>query len=60
MNMIPTRKVGSGALAGAVTAVIIAISKDAFGYEFSGELASAVTVLVTFAVSYFVKDAPDA
>ncbi len=60
MNMIPTRKVGAGALSGALVTILISISKDAFGYAFSPDLAAAMTVLVTFAVSYFVKDAPDA
>lgn len=56
-SMIPTRKVGGGAIAGAIVVILIKIASEAFSYEVDGELASSITTLVTFAVSYFIPDA---
>lgn len=56
--MTPTNKVTAGALAGALTAVIM------WGLSTKGIVAppgieSAITVIVTFVVSYFVPNGPD-
>lgn len=55
-TFIPTRKTGAGAIAGALTTVIITVSRDALHYQMSPDLAAAVTFLVMFAVSYFVPN----
>jgi Mg/Co/Ni transporter MgtE len=57
-NSIPTTKVISGGIAGAVSAIIVWIL-NAFnvlpdGVQIPGEIASALTTVVSFAVSYFV------
>lgn len=54
----PTNKVMAGAIAGAVTAIIVFVL-NAFnilpgGTQIPGEIASAVTTVISFAVSYFV------
>lgn len=51
----PTRKVTAGALAGAVTTIGIAVAR-AFDVEVEPEVASSVTVVLTFAASYVVHD----
>lgn len=54
---MPSRKVGAGALSGAIVAVAIWGAK-AFGHvEVPGETAAALVVIVTFVVQYFVADA---
>jgi len=55
-TFIPTRKTGAGAIAGALTTVAIVVSRDAFHYEMSPDLAAALTFLISFAVSYFVPN----
>jgi len=51
----PTRKVGIGAVAGAVSAILIwAVGR--YGLAVPGEIGSAVTTVLTFAASYFVTD----
>lgn len=55
-NFIPTRKTGAGAIAGALTTVVIAISRDAIGYEMSPDLAAALTCIITFVVSYLIPN----
>lgn len=64
-NFIPTRKTGAGAIAGALTTVIISLSRDAFHYEMTPDLAAAITFLIMFAASYFTpnttpQERPDA
>ena len=48
----PTRKVAAAGLAGAVVAVVLGVT----GLEFSSEVVAAIVTLLTFAVSYFVKE----
>ena len=48
----PTRKVAAAGLAGAVVAVVLGVT----GLEFEPEVVAALTTLVAFAVSWFVKD----
>jgi hypothetical protein len=55
-NFIPTRKTGAGAIAGALTTVIIAVSRDALHYEMSPDLAAALTFIITFLVSYITPN----
>jgi putative flippase GtrA len=54
-STLPTRKVGSGALAGAVTVIAVWII-DLFGVEVPPEVASAITLILMFVTSYFVRD----
>ena len=56
-SALPTRKVGSGALAGAVTVVFVWIL-DLTGLDVPAEVASAITLILMFAASYFVQDSP--
>ncbi len=51
----PTRKVTAGALAGAVTIIAVYVA-GLFGADIPAEVASSITVLLTFAASYIVKD----
>jgi hypothetical protein len=64
-NNMPTRKMGAVGIAGALTTVIITISRDMFNYEMTADLAAAVTAIITFAAGYFTanstaQDRPDA
>ena len=54
---MPTRKVGSGALAGALVTIIIGIL-EANGINVEPEVASASVVVMTFITQWFVTDAP--
>lgn len=54
-TLLPTRKVGAGAGAGTLSVVLIAIAQ-ATGVTLPAELASAITTLVTFAVSWIVRE----
>lgn len=56
-NSAPTRKVGVGLIAGAMTTVIVSVAKDAFGYSMSPDLAAAVTTIISFLASYFTPNA---
>ena len=51
----PTRKVAAGGLGGSLTLVVVWLI-GVVGVDLPPEVASAVTVLVTYAVSWFVKD----
>ena len=53
---MPTKKVGIGALAGAIVAIAMWGAKAFGGVEVPAEIAVAFVVLVTFAVQYVVKD----
>lgn len=57
--MMPSRKVAAGGLAGALTVVIISITRNAFSYDMNAEEASAVTTIAMFVVSYFVPNPPE-
>jgi hypothetical protein len=52
---LPTRKVGSGALAGAVSVILVWIL-SLFGVDMPAEVASAITLVLMFATSYFVPE----
>jgi len=51
----PTRKMTAVGLAGALTTIIITISRDAIGYEMSADLASALTTIISFGSGYLTK-----
>jgi hypothetical protein len=53
---VPNRKVAAGGLAGALTVVVISLTRNALGYDMNAEEASAVTTIVSFLVSYFVPN----
>lgn len=53
----PTRKVGSGAVGGAIATVIIWVITATTGVEIPAEVAAAVTVIVTAGLAYLVPDA---
>jgi len=50
----PIRKVSAGALAGAGTTLFIWLVKSAWSVDVPAEVASALTVILTFGVSYQV------
>ncbi len=54
---VPTRKMTAVGLAGALTTVIITISRDVIGYEMTADLASAITTIITFAAGYLTPNA---
>lgn len=53
---MPYTKVTAGAIAGAVTVILIFVIQTLTSLEIPAEVAAAVTVLLTFAVSYFVPE----
>ena len=59
-NWIPTRKVGTGALAGAVTTVVLAFLgaylKDGSGAANSASISAAITTIITFGIQYWVPE----
>ncbi len=55
-TLMPTRKVTGGALAGAVTTILIAVLSRS-DISISNEVAVAITTLVTFLASYFIPPA---
>jgi len=58
-SYLPTRKVGAGALAGAVSIVLVWTLNNLVltgPTKITGEVASAITTILTFAVGYFVRD----
>jgi putative flippase GtrA len=54
--MKPTNKVAIGALAGAITIVLVWIIKQVWHVDVPNEVAQAITVLTTFGTSYFVTN----
>lgn len=52
----PTRKVGAGALAGAVSIIAVWVLRQFFDIEVPGEVASAGTTVLTFGTSFFVSE----
>lgn len=52
----PTRKVTSGALAGALAAILVWASKAFGGVEIPGEVGAGITVILTAITSYFVSE----
>lgn len=54
----PTRKVGAGAVAGALSVLLIWAAQQA-GVTVPAEISSAFTTLVSFVTGYFIKDADE-
>jgi hypothetical protein len=52
----PSRKVTAGALAGALSVVLVYVVRASSGVDIPGEVGSAITTILTFGVSYFVND----
>jgi putative flippase GtrA len=53
----PVRKVAAGGIAGAITVIIVWIASAAFKINIPPEVASAITIIVAFVVSYLVPPA---
>jgi putative flippase GtrA len=53
----PVRKVAAGGIAGAITVLLVWIASAAFRINIPPEVASAITVIVAFIVSYLVPPA---
>ena len=52
----PTKKVGAGAVAGALSVLLVWAVQQA-GMDVTAEISSAFTTLLTFVTSWMVKDA---
>lgn len=52
----PTQKVAVGAIAGSITVVLVYLVKTVLNVEVPPEVASAVTVILSFLSSYFTKE----
>lgn len=52
----PTRKVAATGIAGAVTVVLIYLVQSFFNVSIPAEVASAVTLILSFASGYIVKE----
>lgn len=52
----PNTKVTAGALAGAVTVILLFLVQQLAGVEITAEVGSAVTVILTFFTSYMVPE----
>jgi hypothetical protein len=55
-SAVPTRKVGAGALGGAVVVVAAWILEATVGIEMPAPVVAALTTIVIFAFSYFVPE----
>jgi hypothetical protein len=55
-DAMPNKKVGAGALAGALSVILAGVIKQFAGVELSAEVGMAVTTVMTFLVSYFVSE----
>lgn len=56
-SLMPTRKVGSSAIAGSLTILIVWALKDYAHIEFPSEASAAFGVIITALTGYFVPDA---
>ncbi len=52
----PTRKVAAGGIAGAVSIVLLYIVQQVFNITVPAEVASAITLILSFGFSYLVKE----
>lgn len=52
----PTRKVAATGIAGAISIVLIFVLQAAFNINIPGEVASAITLILSFASGYIVKE----
>jgi hypothetical protein len=55
-SALPTRKVGYGAAAGAFATIGVWLISTLTDLEVTPEVAAAITVILTFVTSYFVKN----
>ena len=58
-SYLPSRKVGAGALAGALSVILVWIINTFVltgSVKITGEVASAITTILTFLVGYFVPE----
>ena len=55
----PAQKVTAGAVAGAVTTIVIWVLKAYAHIEVPGEIAAAITTVLTFVVAYVVPPSPN-
>lgn len=53
---MPTRKVGAGALAGALSFLVVWALNNYGGVNLPGEGGSAITTIITFITGYFVSE----
>lgn len=52
----PTRKVGAGAIGGAIAAIVAWVLNAVFGVEIPPEIAISAATLFSFVLSYFVRE----
>ncbi len=57
-SAFPVRKVAAGGAAGAITAIIVWILSAAFKINIPPEIASAITVVLSFLAGYLIPPAP--
>jgi hypothetical protein len=55
----PTQKVMAGTLAGSLTAIAVWAIREAWKIDLPGEVASALTVILTLITSWFTPPSPD-
>lgn len=58
VSLAPVRKVAAGGMGGAASVLILYVLEHYAGISVPAEVASAASVLITFAVSYFTPSAP--
>ena len=56
-DSLPTRKVGSGLIAGAIVTVLVWVL-SLFDVDMPGEVGAAITTILVFVTSYFVRERP--
>ena len=52
----PTAKVAAGGIAGSITVVLLYLVRAIFNVDVPGEVAAAMTAIISFAASYLVKE----
>lgn len=52
----PTQKVAAAGIGGAITIVLVWLTKQIFNIDIPAEVASAVTAIVSFLSGYFVRE----
>jgi putative flippase GtrA len=57
-SALPVRKVAAGGAAGAVTVILVWIASAAFKVDIPPEVASAITVVISFVAGYLIPPAP--
>ncbi len=56
MKIIPTRKVASGVIAGAIVTIIAGLVRHIWSVEITGEEGAAYSVICTFIVQWLVPE----